>query len=195
MGGVALLFSMASLGLPGLGNFVAEFLVLTGTFHANIVMTCIASVGLILATVYSLRIMQKIFFCKVKNEQKLFDLNLREKIVSGTLIAAIVFLGLFPQPVFNIAEPALNNSFKDERVESVTKSLPNSKVRKEESSKVTNINNYTSTLSDLSENTSRSLRLKYFDFSGSPGKNETEQKIAELHSIDVARRVSTKLKH
>jgi len=112
MGGVALLFSMASLGLPGLGNFIAEFLVLSGTFNANIAMSCIASLGLILATVYSLRIMQKIFYGREKSELKIPDLNLREKIISASLIAVIVFLGLFPQPVFDMAKPALDKTMK-----------------------------------------------------------------------------------
>jgi NADH-quinone oxidoreductase subunit M len=112
MGGVALLFSMASLGLPGLGNFIAEFLILSGTFNTKIVMACIASLGLILATVYSLRIMQKIFFGREKSEFKIPDLNLREKIISAFLIVVIVFLGLFPQPVFDIAKPALDKTLK-----------------------------------------------------------------------------------
>ena len=112
MGGVMLVFSMASLGLPGLGNFIAEFLVLSGTFNANALMACIASLGLILATVYSLRIMQKIFYGKEKSEMKIADLNLREKIIAASLIVVIVFLGLFPQPVFDIAKPALEKTMK-----------------------------------------------------------------------------------
>ena len=44
MGAMGLIFAMASLGLPGLGNFIAEFLILTGTFKASILMTCLASV-------------------------------------------------------------------------------------------------------------------------------------------------------
>ncbi len=112
LGGVALVFSMASLGLPGLGNFIAEFLVLSGTFNSNILMACLASLGLILATVYSLRIMQKIFYCKPIGDPDISDLKLREKIVNGSMVVVIVLLGLFPQPVFNIAEPALDKTIK-----------------------------------------------------------------------------------
>src|SRR5690606_30793509 len=61
MGTVALIFSMASLGLPGLGNFVAEFLTLLGAWQSSPVLTVFAAIGLIAATAYSLRIMQKIF--------------------------------------------------------------------------------------------------------------------------------------
>jgi len=75
-------------------------------------MACFASLGLILATVYSLRIMQKIFYGREKSEIKIADLNLREKFISGSLIVIIVILGLFPQPVFDIAKPALDKIMK-----------------------------------------------------------------------------------
>jgi NADH-quinone oxidoreductase subunit M len=107
MGAVALIFSMASLGLPGLGNFIAELLILIGAFKASILMSCFACSGLIAATIYALRIMQKVFFGDKIRDREIIDLNVREKIVSALLIISIVALGLFPQPVFNIAKPAL----------------------------------------------------------------------------------------
>ena len=51
---VALFFSVAALGMPGLGNFIGEFLALLGAFQANIFFTVIAAFGLIFASVYSL---------------------------------------------------------------------------------------------------------------------------------------------
>ena len=107
MGAIGLIFSMASLGLPGLGNFIAELLILLGTFKSNILMSCLASLGLIAATIYSLRILQKVFFGRNTREWELNDLTMRERIVSASLVVVIVMLGIFPQPVFNIAKPAL----------------------------------------------------------------------------------------
>ena len=107
MGAVGLIFSMASLGLPGLGNFIAELLILIGAFKANVLMSCLASLGLIAATIYSLRIVQKVFLGKANTDWKMNDLTLREKIVSASLVIAIVWLGLFPRPVLNTAKPAL----------------------------------------------------------------------------------------
>jgi proton-translocating NADH-quinone oxidoreductase, chain M len=107
MGAIGLIFSMASLGLPGLGNFIAELLILIGAFKANILMSCLASLGLIAATIYSLRIVQKVFLGKANTDWKMNDLTLREKIVSASLVIAIVWLGLFPRPVLNTAKPAL----------------------------------------------------------------------------------------
>ena len=61
MGAVAMFFAMASLGLPGLGNFVAEFLVLLGAYQVSIALTAIATAGLVVATVYSLWIIHQAF--------------------------------------------------------------------------------------------------------------------------------------
>jgi len=107
MGAIGLVFSMASLGLPGLGNFIAELLILIGAFKANILMSCLASLGLIAATIYSLRIVQKVFLGNKNTDWKMNDLTLREKAVSALLVISILWLGLFPQPVLNTAKPAL----------------------------------------------------------------------------------------
>jgi NADH-quinone oxidoreductase subunit M len=111
MGAMCLIFSMASLGLPGMGNFIAEFLTLLGTFKANVLFASLASLGLIVATVYSLRIIQKIFFGKKKSEHVLKDLSFRETIVLGSLVIAILFTGLFPQPVIDRAKPVILKTF------------------------------------------------------------------------------------
>lgn len=117
MGTVGLVFSMASLGLPGLGNFVAEFLILTGVFKTNIFMSCAASLGLIAATIYSLRIVQKVFLGGKNNDWELNDLSIREKGVSISLVIIVVWLGLFPGPVFNITKPAILKTLDSQRVD------------------------------------------------------------------------------
>jgi NADH:ubiquinone oxidoreductase subunit 5 (subunit L)/multisubunit Na+/H+ antiporter MnhA subunit len=115
MGAVGLVFSMASLGLPGLGNFIAELLILIGAFKANILMSCLASLGLIAATVYSLRIVQKVFLGNKNTDWKMNDLTLREKVVSASLVVVIVWLGLFPKPVLETAKPALLKTLKNQK--------------------------------------------------------------------------------
>jgi len=107
MGAIGLIFSMASLGLPGLGNFIAELLILMGVFKTSIVMASIACLGLIAATIYSLRIVQKVFLGNKNKDWELQDLNVREKVVSAVMVIVIVWLGLFPRPVFDTAKPAL----------------------------------------------------------------------------------------
>jgi len=124
MGSIGLIFSMASLGLPGLGNFIAELLILIGAFGANVLMACLASLGLIAATIYSLRILQKVFFGEKNHDWKINDLSLREKIVSASLVIVIVGLGLFPKTVFNIAKPALLKTLDNQKEINMLNSKP-----------------------------------------------------------------------
>jgi NADH-quinone oxidoreductase subunit M len=107
MGGVGMVFALASLGLPGLGNFVGEFLVLLGAYQVSVSLTVLAAVGLISAAVYSLWMVQKTFHGPRQEEQKLADLSAREMAVFAVLIAAIVWMGLYPQPLLKTAKPAL----------------------------------------------------------------------------------------
>jgi len=107
MGALGLIFSMASLGLPGLGNFIAEFFILTGTFKASILMTSLASAGLVAATIYALRIVQKVFLGKENTEWNIHDLSIREKFISGSLAIIIVYLGLFPQKIIDTVKPVV----------------------------------------------------------------------------------------
>src|SRR4051794_12496897 len=103
MGSIALLFTMASLGLPVLGNFIAEFLILMGTFLVNVPLTVIATLGLVFSALYSLRLMQKVFLGPVAVQQAVHDFSAREMIIMGILTISIVLLGLYPQPVIDMA--------------------------------------------------------------------------------------------
>ncbi|CAL1517583.1 NADH-quinone oxidoreductase subunit M [Chitinophaga sp. MM2321] len=104
MGTATMIFVMASLGLPGLGNFVAEFLILLGSWQANRWLTVFATIGLVIATIYSLRIMQKVFFGPCNRQYELPDLNKRELVIITALVIAIILLGVYPQPVLNTSQ-------------------------------------------------------------------------------------------
>ena len=107
MGSIGLVFAMASLGLPGLGNFVAEFLILLGVFQAQPWITVAAASGLIFSAVYSLRIVAKIFLGPRKTMEPVPDLSFREMLIMAALTVSVVWLGLFPQPVIDTARPAI----------------------------------------------------------------------------------------
>jgi NADH-quinone oxidoreductase subunit M len=111
MGGVALLFTMASLGLPFLGNFIAEFLILMGSFDSNVALTVLATLGLVFSAIYSLRLMQKVFLGQPSSPTSLPDLSGREMIIMASLTIAIVFLGLYPQPVMDMVAQISNAKF------------------------------------------------------------------------------------
>ncbi len=107
MGGVGLVFAMASLGLPALGNFVAEFLILVGSFQASVFWTVIASLGLVASTLYSLRILQKVFFGEKKEEWKISDFDGREIFVMAALIITIVWIGIYPGSFLNTSKTSV----------------------------------------------------------------------------------------
>lgn len=110
MGFITLVFVMASLGLPGLVNFVAEFLILNGAWQTSHVLAVIGAIGLVLAMAYSLRIMRKIFFGPVADiGVGMRDLTLCEKVVLVPMTLLVIFLGLFPQHVFNASEKSVKD--------------------------------------------------------------------------------------
>ena len=104
MGGVMMVFTMAALGLPVLGSFIAEFLVLIGAFSANATLTVLATLGLIFSAFYALRMMQKVFLGSVTVTAPVKDMNAREYIMMAALTIGIVVLGLFPQPVMDMVK-------------------------------------------------------------------------------------------
>ena len=109
MGAVALFFALASLGLPGLGNFVAEFLVLLGLFTVNPWMATVAALGLITAAVYSLIMMQKAFYGKPDESRQLADFGALEMSAMAVMIIGLIWLGLYPQPVLDMVQPVLDS--------------------------------------------------------------------------------------
>jgi NADH-quinone oxidoreductase subunit M len=116
MGGMTMFFALASMGLPGLGNFVAEFLVLVGTYRVSPVATIVASIGLILSTVYALWMVQATFQGPARagaadeathGTVRLTDLGAREMAVAIALVIALVWLGMYPQPFVDAASPVV----------------------------------------------------------------------------------------
>ena len=107
MSAVTLYFTMASLGLPGLGNFVGEFLVLLGAYQANSGITVVATLGLVAATLYSLRMILRALHGANSGGLQFADLGGREWVLLGVLMLAILWLGVYPQPVLDTAAPVL----------------------------------------------------------------------------------------
>lgn len=103
---ISLFFAAASLGLPGLGNFVGEFLILLGSYPVAPVLVSVATVGLVLAVVYSLWMIQKAFYgvSAGSTVTDLEALTMREKGLLVLLMIALLALGVYPQPVLNISE-------------------------------------------------------------------------------------------
>jgi len=109
MGGTAMFFALASLGLPGLGNFVAEFLILVGTWQVSKWAAVLGAVGLVFATVYALWMMQRAFQGRETHALRFDDLVPRETGMYAALIAALVVLGFYPQPLITTARQTVTS--------------------------------------------------------------------------------------
>ena len=109
MGAMTMFFVIASVGMPGLGNFIGEFLVLLGAFKVNVTMTVLATIGIVVAAVYGLSLMQRSFQGNpnpaIGNVQ---DFGFRELSVYALMIVALVWIGVYPQHVLDLAQPTLD---------------------------------------------------------------------------------------
>jgi NADH-quinone oxidoreductase subunit M len=111
LAGLFLIAGLAGLALPGLSTFVSEFLVLIGTFTRYEAAAVLATVGIILAAIYILWMYQRTMTGPVREELATMpDLKARELWAVVPLIALIVALGVYPQPVLNIINPAVHQT-------------------------------------------------------------------------------------
>src|SRR5919198_4653784 len=109
MATVFLVLGLASMGLPGLNNFVSEFLVIVGTFAENRVWASIAAAGILLSAIYFLWAYQRAMHGPVRQEHAPGrDLSRLEYVVVVPVIAAILFLGVYPKPVLDGIPPAVD---------------------------------------------------------------------------------------
>jgi NADH-quinone oxidoreductase subunit M len=106
---IAMFFAAASLGLPGLGNFVGEFLILVGTFKVDMTVALFATSGLVLGAVYSLILVQRSLHGPAQSNEPLAGINARELTMMLSLIFILVWLGLYPQPVLDTSAAVMNS--------------------------------------------------------------------------------------
>jgi NADH-quinone oxidoreductase subunit M len=107
IGGFTLFFALALMGLPGLGTFVGEFLVLLGTFASRAPFAIVAALGMIAAVIYALWLVQRLLFGPREAARIVPELAPRETATLAVLIVLIVGLGLYPQPVFTAADGSI----------------------------------------------------------------------------------------
>jgi len=118
LAGVFLLAGLASLALPGTAPFVSEFLVLLGAFTVNKAVAVVATVGIVLAAVYVLWMVQRTtqgtpnpVLAEIKGMRR--DLSLREAVVVAPLIALIIGFGFYPKPLLDVINPAVSATLQD----------------------------------------------------------------------------------
>jgi len=108
-----ILAGMAGMGLPGFSGFVAELMIVLGAWGAFPALALCVGFGILIGIVYVWRAMQKAFFAEPDREapppHSLQPISLPEKLAAFLLIASSVAVGLYPQMVLNIIQPALNS--------------------------------------------------------------------------------------
>jgi NADH-quinone oxidoreductase subunit M len=117
MGGIAvrapvlatlfLVATFATLAIPGSANFVGEFMILLGTFKSTVAVAIIASVGVVLASVYALRLYIRAMHNREGGAVAGADLRVRDGLVLVPLIVAIIAFALYPQQALRHGQPAV----------------------------------------------------------------------------------------
>jgi NADH-quinone oxidoreductase subunit M len=134
MGGIAfrapvlasifLVVALATLAIPGSSNFVGEFLILLGVFKAKLVIAIVAFSGVVLASVYALRLFIRAMHNRVGPSVASREIGLLDGVVLAPLIAVIVFLGLYPQLALHRSEVAVKAAVAPaEQAEADTRAL------------------------------------------------------------------------
>jgi NADH-quinone oxidoreductase subunit M len=106
-----MLFAMANAGLPATSGFVGEFLVILGAVKVSFWYAALAATTLIFGAAYTLWMYKRVVFGAVANDHVagLKDIGAREGLVLALLAAAVLFFGIYPQPMSEV----LNTSVTD----------------------------------------------------------------------------------
>jgi NADH-quinone oxidoreductase subunit M len=94
---------LASLGLPGLSGFIAEFMVFVGAFRTYLPLAVLAVIGAAITAVYILRLLARAFFGDADPRwEHLTDASPVEKAVGGAFVLILIFVGVWPAPLLRV---------------------------------------------------------------------------------------------
>lgn len=110
LGGIFLFAIMASIAVPGLNGFPGEFSILVGSYPVLPKLTALAATGVILAAVYFLWAYQRAFFGPLRGaSETMTDLTGPQRYLVYPLLVLMLFFGLYPAPLFNVVNPAVDH--------------------------------------------------------------------------------------
>jgi len=106
---VFMVFTLASIGLPGTSGFVGEFLSLLGTFEINTWVAFFATIGTILSASYMLYLYRRIIFGVITRAdvRAMLDLHWREVAIFAPMIAIVLWMGIYPGSFLKPMQPSL----------------------------------------------------------------------------------------
>lgn len=108
------IIALANIALPLTNAFIGEFLMFTGVFTSNVskfnyIYTAVSGLTIILSAVYTLNMIQKIFFGNTNSVTAgAKDIVLNEKLVLGILVVMIVVIGVYPKPLLELTQPTVD---------------------------------------------------------------------------------------
>src|SRR5690606_32407390 len=95
---ITMIFTMASVGLPGTSGFVGEFLSMLGAYQAAPTITLFAAIGVILGAAYMLKLYRGLFFGVPATQEvrRMRDLTTREYLIFAPLLVLVFWMGVYP---------------------------------------------------------------------------------------------------
>jgi NADH-quinone oxidoreductase subunit M len=115
---LTLFFILSSVALPGLNNFIGELMIFLGLFKYNPWLAGILGLTVILSIIYSLRWIQKMYFQEPNFfQEKWVDIGAKELLISLPLIFLIIWVGVYPAPLLNLAKPYADQLQAETKVE------------------------------------------------------------------------------
>jgi NADH-quinone oxidoreductase subunit M len=104
--------ALANVALPLTNAFVGEFLLFNGLFQYNICIAAVAGISIILSAVYSLNMIQKIFYGNtVEKTNNAVEIDFNIQVVLSVLVVMVLVMGVYPQPMIDLTKDTVNAIF------------------------------------------------------------------------------------
>lgn len=109
--GIFLFFTLANISFPGTSSFVGELLILIGSFKVNNTVTLLGATGVIICSVYSLWLFNRISYGNLKTQytKTFLDLTLKELLIFLPLIVCTIITGIKPNIVLSTIHTSVSN--------------------------------------------------------------------------------------
>ena len=103
------IIAFANIALPLTNAFVGEFMMFAGIYQHSVWMAAVAGIGIVLAAVYTLNMIQKVFYGNTNAlTEKITDISFAQKLALGLIVVMIFTFGVYPQPMIDLAKEAVN---------------------------------------------------------------------------------------
>ncbi|MCE3233326.1 MAG: nuoM [Rickettsiaceae bacterium] len=106
-----MVFTLASVGLPGTSGFVGELLSMAGVFQVNKIVAALSATGIILGAAYMLWLYKRVIFGEIKNKDvaKMEDLSAREIAMLLPIVVLVILIGVYPAVITDLIRESVTN--------------------------------------------------------------------------------------